>query len=217
MHTFFLLVLFSLLASCGGREVKLPLIEAKGIERIENHSSIWIFFEGDSLQSQAVLNKNNKLLNTHWIFNIDRRLEMGQVIPLLIKLQADRASDSMHKKEGMKNYFSFASKSRQTISLIPFDPIEFSEVPDETISSDTIAKSSLVVLLDKGGFLHEGQRRDVDFLQTLLSQKDSTGLHPKLALRYTQALRYEAYLRAKAQLFDAGLMTETVEQVLDLN
>ena len=107
--------------SCTKKEVQLPIINIDGIHEIQNHSGIWIFFENKRQDTLAVLNKNNKLINTHWIFNIDKRLTMRQIVPILQKMQEYRNKDSMHKKEGMLNYFSYANVSSNNISLIKFN------------------------------------------------------------------------------------------------
>lgn len=76
---FLIIAFFSIIfMSCSKKSVQLPLIDSDGISDIYNHSSIWLFFEENENDTLAVLNKNNKVINTQWIFNIDRRLTMKQ-------------------------------------------------------------------------------------------------------------------------------------------
>ena len=89
-HILYILFSIYLLVSCNKKNIQLPLIEIDGIKEIQNHSSIWIFYKRDKKGTSAVLNKNNKLLNTHWIYNIDRRLTMDKIVPILEEMQANR-------------------------------------------------------------------------------------------------------------------------------
>ena len=122
------LLYFLILFGCKNKEVELPLISIDGISEIQNHSSIWIFYEQTPNDTLSILNKNNKLLNTNWIYNIDSRLTMDKVVPLLIKMQENRNKKSMHKKEGMLNFFSYANTRNKNISLVMFDTINFRHI-----------------------------------------------------------------------------------------
>ena len=205
------------LISCGKKEVMLPVIEADGIGQTENHSSIWIFYEVSGQDTLAVLNKNNKLINTHWIFNIDRRLSMKEVIPLLQRLQEDRNKDSMHKKEGMVNYFSYADSKNQRISLLEFPQTEF--VPADAVKDTShIASDStcLVNLLLLGEEFRVGDRNyrigDSDRIaETLKTCPDAKEARFRLA--YGENLTYQDYLTAKAHLLAASLPLDSMEIV----
>lgn len=123
-------LVFLFLSGCGKKELLLPLVAVDGISETQNHSSIWMFYSTTESDTLAVLNKNNKLLNTNWIYNIDRRLQMKHIIPHLESLQANREKPSVHKKEGMENFFSFANTENERISLVPFSQIVFVKHPE---------------------------------------------------------------------------------------
>lgn len=134
-------LVFLFLSGCGKKELLLPLVAVDGISETQNHSSIWMFYSTTESDTLAVLNKNNKLLNTNWIYNIDRRLQMKHIIPHLESLQANREKPSVHKKEGMENFFSFANIENERISLVPFSQIVFvkhSESLDDVILNTRI-------------------------------------------------------------------------------
>ena len=134
-------LVFLFLSGCGKKELLLPLVAVDGISETQNHSSIWMFYSTTESDTLAVLNKNNKLLNTNWIYNIDRRLQMKHIIPHLEALQANREKPSVHKKEGMENFFSFANIENERISLVPFSQIVFvkhSESLDDVILNTRI-------------------------------------------------------------------------------
>lgn len=130
-YSFFFALL--ILTSCQKKPVQLPLIDIPGVTEIQNHSSIWIFMVSQDGENIAELNKNNKIINTDWIFNIDRRLTMHQIIPILIDMQKNKNKDSMHKKEGMKNYFSYADTASEKISLTSFPQTNFILGSKETL------------------------------------------------------------------------------------
>ena len=215
--TILLACLLLLLISCAKKEVLLPVIAADGIGQTENHSSIWIFYEVSGQDTLAVLNKSNKMLNTHWIFNIDRRLSMKEIIPLLQTMQQDRNKDSMHKKEGMKNYFSFADSKNQRISLIDFPPIDFVRSEEFEDQTDMAPDSTCVVGLTLlGENCRIGSRdysiEDVDRIAEAL--KNCTDAEKgSFRLIYSENLGFQEYLAARAYLASANLPLDNREIV----
>ena len=126
------LLLLTGITACKKQEIQLPLINSPGLSEIQNHSSIWIF--RDSTENGVVprLNKNNKIINTHWIFHIDKRLPMKDIVPLLIKMQEDKNKPSMHKKGNMESYFSYANLSGKKISLFSFTETNFNIIDKDS-------------------------------------------------------------------------------------
>ena len=96
------IVLFSwiLFVSCNKKEIKLPQIDLPGIQEVQNHSEVWMFYKGNHSESPLELNRNNTISTTHWLYNIDKRLPLKYVIPELQALTYKHAN-SMHSKEGM--------------------------------------------------------------------------------------------------------------------
>ncbi len=204
-----------LLVSCAQKEVQLPAIDVSGIREVRNHSGIWIFMEirkGDTL---AVLNKNNKLLNTNWIFHIDKRLRMKHIAPLMQDLMDDRNKESMHKKEGMLNYFSYADSSVNAMSLAPFSTTEYSyaEHIDEILGLPE-ERPCLFAAEVKEGAIQIGEvsvnlnELEKD-LPPLLS---CPGSHvPELRLVYSENISYQDYLQVRVRLTALGIGTDPVE------
>jgi hypothetical protein len=201
---------------CSDKEVLLPVISVDGIPQVENHSSIWIFYDPAGQDSQAVLNKNNKLLNTNWIFNIDRRLKMTDVIPLLEKMQDDRNKDSMHKKEGMKNFFSYADNKNQRISLVSFPQTAFVKV-DDLSNRTNIERDSCATKV----WVYEDEIRvngksfamdQIDEVQ-LFSESCTDEANRFLQLVYQEGLSFQSYLEVKAQLALTPIPVDTIELI----
>lgn len=204
-----------LINGCKKKEVQLPLIDTPGISEIQNHSSIWVFLEAENGQSKAMLNKNNKILNTHWIFNIDRRLRMIDIVPILIEMQQNRNKDSMHKKEGMLNYFSYADTASKKISLISFEPTIFTTVYETFDSRKKIPEKPCTSILEisDGEFTLNHKRISLDALADKLKMNPSCSDEhkPKVILSYTENTLYQDYLQTKVYLNQNRIACDSVE------
>ena len=203
------------LSGCKKKEVQLPLIDIPGISEIQNHSSIWVFLEKENGNSSARLNKNNKILNTHWIFNIDRSLKMRDVVPILIEMQENRNKDSMHKKEGMLNYFSYADTYSKKISLTPFEATSYTIVSS---ASDTIASLSEIPCTAVLEILEDQVRLNnklipiaslADEFSHILYCDDEDPF--KVILLYTDQIPYQDYLETKVYLNKNRITCDSTE------
>lgn len=214
-YSFLLLLILGLATGCKEQAVHLPLIDIPGISEIQNHSSIWVFKEVENNVPTARLNKNNKILNTHWIFNIDKDLPMTEVVPVLIKMQENRNKDSMHKKEGMINYFSYADTASKQISLIPFSDKNYLVQDRETIFSklSTVDSCTLTIEIINNSVKINGKIILLDELATVIKKMDEcqeeTG--PAISLVYDDRVSYQDYLHTKVYLYDHGIDCDSVE------
>ena len=214
------LLYFLILFGCKNKEVELPLISIDGISKIQNHSSIWIFYEQTPNDTLAILNKNNKLLNTNWIYNIDSRLTMDKVVPLLIKMQENRNKKSMHKKEGMLNFFSYANTRNKNISLVMFDTINFRHIdhfekngkpkkPDEKTIHIEIKNHNITIdkrLTNTSLLMNE--------LNTLIDKDTLSKL--KIILNYPDNLTFQNYLTVKAYLARTNIDVDKNEYIYSI-
>ena len=214
------LLYFLILFGCKNKEVELPLISIDGISEIQNHSSIWIFYEQTPNDTLAILNKNNKLLNTNWIYNIDSRLTMDKVVPLLIKMQENRNKKSMHKKEGMLNFFSYANTRNKNISLVMFDTINFRHIdhfekngkpkkPDEKTIHIEIKNNNITIdkrLTNTSLLMNE--------LNTLIDKDTLSKL--KIILNYPDNLTFQNYLTVKAYLARTNIDVDKNEYIYSI-
>ena len=204
-----------LFTSCQNKEVQLPLIDIPGISEIQNHSSIWVFMETKNGKSIADLNKNNKILNTHWIYNIDRRLQMKEVLPVLIAMQENKNKDSMHKKEGMKSYFSYADTKSSSISLLLF--------PQTTFITDTRATNvmqdfrentctAILELVDDDIKLNGKRQALADLASNLKKGQQCTSEEKlKVMLMFDEETSYQNYLELKVYLHANDIHCESAE------
>lgn len=212
----YIITLF-LFTNCTKKEVQLPIIGISGISEIQNHSSIWIFLKIKKQDTLAILNNNNKLINTHWIYNIDKRLTMKKVVPLLQEMQENRNKDSMHKKEGMLNFFCYADVNSNKISLLSFNNTTFifsktdykntfKKLPKESTIELDIQKNKL--------FLNQSKIETSQLIQKIKNiQSNDTITSHKVILKYNENISYQNYLSVKALLSKTNLNVHSVEYI----
>ena len=200
---------------CQKKEVQLPLIDIPGISEIQNHSSIWVFMETKNGEIIADLNKGNKILNTHWIYNIDRSLPMKEVVPLLIAMQENKNKDSMHKKGGMKSYFSYADTKSSSISLLLFPQTNFITDTTETNVIQDFRENTctaIIELVDEEYKLN-GKRQALTDLASNLKKGQQCADEEKLRvmLIFDEDTSYQDYLELKVYLHANDIHCESAE------
>ena len=202
-------------SGCQKKEVQLPLIDIPGISEIQNHSSIWVFMETKNGESFADLNKANKILNTHWIYNIDRSLPMKEIVPVLIAMQENKNKDSMHKKEGMKSYFSYADTKSSSISLLLFPQTNF--MTDTTTSNvmKEFRKNTCTAIIELNGdeMRLNGDRKSLTTLVSTLEEEQQCTDEEKLKvmLIFDENTSYQNYLELKVYLNSNDIHCEPTE------
>lgn len=118
-------VLAILLVACEGkREVQLPKSNRSLVTTIGEHSPVYIFFALKGKDTIADLNRSNTISSTHWVFNIDKRLPLGLVMPQVMKMQAKKEK-SMHKSETSENYFSYADSLHKNLAFVVFTNVTY--------------------------------------------------------------------------------------------
>jgi len=212
----YIITLF-ILSSCKKKEVQLPIIDIPGSSEIQNHSSIWIFFKVKKQDTLAILNKNNKLINTHWIYNIDKRLTMKKVVPKLQEMQENRNKDSMHKKEGMLNYFSYADVNSNKISLLNFNNTTFifSKTDYKNILKKIPKESTIELDVQRDKlFLNQSKIETSQLNQKINNiQSNDTIVTYKVILKYNENISYQNYLSVKALLSKTNLNVHSTEYI----
>ena len=127
---FRIILLFTLsisLLSCNNKKVKLPAIGVRGIQdTIYNNSAIWIFYKLNGNDTIAELNRKNKIANTHWIFNIDKRLSLKHIMPHIQKMQEKKTAPSPHDNGEITHlYYSYVDTVANKLSMVLFDSIHY--------------------------------------------------------------------------------------------
>lgn len=207
MKKLFLILPF-IIFSCTKQTVKIPTLNVKGLQEIHNHSQVWFFFDIKNNDTIANLNRKNTISTTHWIFNIDNRLPLKTIIPSIIKLQ-DKHANSLHSKEGMHNYFSYADTISDKLSFYEFDKTVFKT--DSTLSKYYIKTNSEIyknynninlTMNPNNTWINDAKMENGEFKSTLLEFIDfsSEGKQTMLHLNFNQNLLYKDYLAYRTML-----------------
>ena len=139
---------------------------------------------------------------------------MNQVVPLLIEMQENRNKDSMHKKEGMKNYFSYADTATQKISLIPFAQTTFIT---ETANDKNQLMAPCTVILEIWGEQIKINDEVLPLNSLLATLQSDYSCNPEdeitILLTYDPQTSYQDYLSVKAFLALNEINSASVEYV----
>ena len=189
--------------SCQQKSVKLPTIGVSGIQdTIYNNSKIWIFYKLEDNDTIAELNKNNSVANTHWVFNIDKRLSLKYLIPIIQQLQAKKEKPSMHDNgEITHSYYSYVDTVSNKLSLILFDSIRY--ITDKSIKRDSLKTEIQFKHLFIDYKINEVYVNNVPVKKDgiddyILKQLDTSIL--KINLGFDENLTYQNYIHLKALL-----------------
>lgn len=149
--TLIILLAFTLF-SCNEKEVFLPEVDVTIVDKVENLSPIYIFFEVKGKDTIAELNRKNAISSTNFIFNIDKRLPLKLVLPEVIKAVAKKEA-SAHKDSTSQNYYSYSNIKKKQLAFVPFTKMNYKlEKPK---SGRTIYFSKNQIFVDNVSFEKE--------------------------------------------------------------
>lgn len=189
---------------CDKKSVKLPVLNVKGIQdTIYDNSQIWIFFQLKNKDTITKLNRNNTISTTNWIFNIDKRLSLQQVVPKLKKMIEKREKPSLHPKDiNDSNYFSYVDTVSNALSLIPFEVIHYKMYTplDKTSlnKNDSLSKHLFINYLSNGISVNDSLISISQINDYITNKRDTEKL--KLHLSFDKNLTYQNYIHLKALL-----------------
>ncbi len=201
MKKLILILLTLLMLGCAKKEVKIPTLAEKGIQEIQNHSQVWLFFEIKNNDTIAVVNRKNTISTTHWIYNIDKRLPLKAIMPSIIMLQ-DKHANSMHSEKGMLDYFSYSDTISKRLSFLEFDGVTFKidgYLSNKFIENniDYLNYHSIHLVFNKNSALINGAKTDrlnfkneISALLKLYADNKQMMLH----LNFNRNLMYQDYL-----------------------
>jgi hypothetical protein len=228
MKRLVLLIVYFLIVGCAKRDVKLPTLAEKGVQEIHNHSQVWLFFELENNDTTVIVNRKNTISTTHWIFNIDKRLPLRTILPSIIELQ-DKHANSIHSKEGMHNYYSYADTISKKLSFLEFDNVIYQT---DSILSKYYLKTNSEKYLNyfninltfnaENVWVNDVKIEKSAFKSTLLEFIDfsSEGKQTMLHLNFNQNNFYQDYLYYKTLIFSLNnefIITNPIEFIFDPN
>ncbi len=212
----------------GCTKKKLPLLGEAGIQELHNHSQVWFFFKIMKKDTTAVINRNNTISSTHWIYNIDRRLPLKAIIPSIVSLK-EKHADGAHSKKGMLNYFSYSDTISKKLSFLEFGSINFKT--DSVLSnyfirensSDYLNLNNINLTFNPNNiWLNDAKLEKSEFKNTLLEFIDFSSDEPQtlLHLNFNQNLSFQDYLFYKTMIHDfkdQAILTNSTEFIFDQN
>lgn len=124
MKKILVILLAFALFSCNQKDVLLPEVDTTIVEKVENLSPIYIFFEVKGKDTIAELNRKNAISSTNFIFNIDKRLPLKFVLPEVIKAVAKKEA-SAHKDSTSQNFYSYSNIKKKQLAFVPFTKMKY--------------------------------------------------------------------------------------------
>lgn len=183
------LILVFLLLSCGNKEdILLPKSNVTIVSDVKDHSPIYIFFRTSGKDTLAEVNRKNSIISTSWILNIDKRLPLRLVIPVVMKLQEKKRSEVAHKNELADNYYSYADSIGKNMAFLPFTKVYYKMEK---------AKFGLIIFFDKNNKISVNnvaiKKEDLqNYLNTLPKDKSN-----KFIFCFARDLSYGNYIQDK--------------------
>lgn len=188
------LVLFTF-HSCGKKKVELPVIPFSGVTDVYNTSQIWVFYKLKDNQPEAEVNLNNVISTTHWIINIDKKLILKDVVPVLETVKNKRQKKSPHSAEGMQNYLSYSDSKSAKMALYPVDSLKvliLSKPEYENLTN--LFKSDINIRISDNYFSLNDVKLDYNsFTNELFKQLRSKPIH----LFFDLNISYQKYLEKR--------------------
>lgn len=202
MKKIIIAVVLLLVVGCSNKEVKIPILPVKGLQELHDHSQIWIFFKTKNNDTIADINRNNTIISTHWIYNVDRRIPLKKIANSLEKFKHKHAN-SMHSKEGKHNYFSYSDTVSKKLSFFLFDSIHFKTdalMKQKITKKDSVYKK-IHLYFKRGGVCINQHYFSKDKWQkqliTLL-QSPSNEKRIKIYLTFNENMTFQDYLYNRA-------------------
>lgn len=188
---YFSLIVVLFLISCGNKEdILLPKSDTTIVSDVKDHSPIYIFFRTEGKDTLAEVNRNNSIITTNWILNIDKRLPLKLVIPEVIQLQDKKRKDKAHQNEKAENYYSYADSIKENMAFIPFTKVHYSiGKPKSNDFVISFKKANDLVWLNGRAV------KKADLLQEIFSLQFI--IRPRIVIQFDKNMSYGEYIQNK--------------------
>lgn len=134
---------------CQRKSVQLSKVCMYGQEKIDNYSTVYIFF--NEKNKQAELNKNNLISTTNWVLHIDKRNSFDNVAEIVEKLQEKKQNPlNPHSNPEAKMVVSVSDTAQEKAKLkfIDFTNVRFLDAKRKKLDDKPVvrvAKKSITV------------------------------------------------------------------------
>lgn len=194
MKHLFSTLLLLMLFSCGKEKViQLPEINQSKITEVLDISPAYLFYD-ETKPDSIELNRKNLISTTNWLVNVDKRLNLGQVIPSIRFIQNKKRNAQMHKNKDAKNYYTCHDKSINSLGFIEFTNINYHlEELEDYLKSQNISKYH-VLNFNRNGITVNNRSVKMEDLRGLDSTKT------KVFLKFDKELSFQEYISYKEHL-----------------
>ncbi|QDO92642.1 hypothetical protein FNB79_01130 [Formosa sediminum] len=211
MKLFLIAIVFTVLVSCStDKELQLAEIQHSEIKEILDVSPAYIFYNTKA-EDSVELNKQNLISTTNWLVNVDKRLTLKQIIPVLIHLQ-EKKRNASHKKEGVKNYFTAFNPEVKSLRFIEFTNVNY--LVDQSVEAyvKTSDVHPQVLTFNLKGVHYQNKYYTVeDLVEILKSKSDQRHV---FVLNFEKELSFQTYMHIKDLLLtitNASVLINTNE------
>ena len=184
-----------LLISCTKKEIFVPQSDVSLVTEITDFTPVSMLFE-TSKDGEINIDVKNKglITQTHWIFEIDKRLPLKLVIPEVEKLQAKKRKNAEAKM--LDNYFTYMDTLHKKVAYMPFTVVSFAKNNSELEQNAQPLNLKIT---------REGEVKVGDEVLNLLTINDYLNQKYKeqqltIYLEFDENLSFEKYLQTKLNL-----------------
>ena len=207
-----LLIALSLLVllGCSEKSVLLPEIQNATITEITDVSPAYLFYD-ETKPDSLELNKNNLIISTNWLVNVDKRLTLKQVIPSIIKLQ-EKKRNSSHKKESARNYYTCNDTSINNLGFLDFTDVVYDlnggEIEKESQYNVAFRDKDTIWVFSIEGLEYKTDLKNFEeqFLEIISKDEGSK----VIKLSFNEKLSFQDYVAFKSKLSHLNLENTTI-------
>lgn len=166
MRYFYIFIILCLFNCNNERVLQLPEVENAEVSEVLDVSPAYIFYD-ETQPDSTLLNRNNLIITTNWLLNIDKRLTLRQAMPHIKFLQDKKRNAEMHKNEEAKNYFTCNDTGIGNLGFIEFTYVNYS-------SSNKKNDFTVTEVIDNLNLKMKDSSSRVNLLDKFLRRPDTT-------------------------------------------
>jgi len=184
----------ALLASCSKQKIYVPQADISLETQVSDYSSIAMLYKQVNDSVFIDVKDAGTITQTHWLFEVDKRLPLKLVIPEVKNLQQKKYKKAEDKM--MPNYYTYMDTIAKTVAFMPMDKVFYeTDKPHDLLNLDAL----LVTVQANGDAFINNEKIDlVTINEWLKAQFPETPV--VLALAFNEELSFEKYMQAKLNL-----------------
>jgi len=118
----FFLYLFN---ACQVEQVELAQLDQSENLEIKDYSPVYLYFRTIEIDTLVEVNEKDTISSTYWVFHVDKRFLLKQVVDEINKLQNIKEK-TRNQPEASKTFYCFMNSKIKGLSYLDFTPIKYS-------------------------------------------------------------------------------------------